>query len=117
MAWPHPAPGEILFGTAPGFDLNGRSTPVPESEYYTILIDETLFAFSFVWGQVLAAAQVPKGEGSLTSTIKTWFENTIPRRTHDGACLHRMYESPYGKHASVSGTISFRACGRARRIL
>jgi hypothetical protein len=60
----HPGPGEILFGTAPGFDVNGRAVGIADSQYYVVLVDETLFAFSLAWGQVRAAAMVPKGAGT-----------------------------------------------------
>jgi hypothetical protein len=89
----HPAPGEILFGTAPGFDINGRSTPVRNSEYYTVLIDETLFAFCFVWGQVLASAHVPNSDGTfnLDRDRRIAYMQENPQIGENALALFRAY--------------------------
>lgn len=67
---PHPLARElprreqIVLGTLPGVNIRAEVMPAVRGRYRVILVDETLFIFSFLLGQLLMATKTRNGDES-----------------------------------------------------
>jgi hypothetical protein len=66
---------EIVLGTLPGVNVRADVMPIARGRYRIILVDETVFVFSFLLGQILDAALVPNGD-------ERWSLDSGLRATH-----------------------------------